>query len=155
MTVEIPSQPLAGVIADGVHRLKVRVYYEDTDFTGVVYHANYLKYFERGRSDYLRLLGIHHHQWASLDKPLAFAVAGINVRYKAVARIDDILTVVTRLDRSRGAQVFLEQVIEREGAVVAEAHLDIVCVDGQGRPKRLPKALSEVINANAAKDNAD
>ena len=155
MSSEIPSQALAGVITDKAHRLMVRVYYEDTDFTGVVYHANYLKYFERGRSDYLRLLGIHHHRLAALDPPMAFAVARIDVRYKAVARIDDVLTVVTRVAGSKGAQFFLDQTIERDGALVALAHLDIVCIDGAGRPRRLPKALGDVISGHAAGGEGD
>ncbi len=155
MTTEVPSQSLAGVIEGGAHRLRVRVYYEDTDFTGVVYHANYLKYFERGRSDYLRLLGIHHHQLAGLDPPLAFAVAEVNIRYRAAARIDEVLEVVTRLSGSRGAQVFLDQVIERDGHTVAQARIDVVCIDGQGRPRRLPKALSDVINAHVVPPGAD
>ncbi len=147
MSEDIPSQSLAGVIDDGEHRLMVRVYYEDTDFTGVVYHANYLKFFERARTDYLRLLGIRHSAMAARDLPLAFAVAQINVRYRAAARIDDLLTVHTRMAGAKGAQVFLDQRIERDFTLVAEARLDIVCIDGAGRPKRLPAELAEVINA--------
>ena len=148
MTADIPEQPLAGAIYGDEHRLMIRVYYEDTDFTGLVYHANYLKYFERGRSDYLRLLGIHHHRLAALDPPLAFAVARIEVRYRAAARIDEVLTVRTRLTGTRGAQVFIAQTIERAGVVVGEATLDVVCIDGGGAPKRLPKLLCDVINAH-------
>ena len=147
MSDDTPAQPLAGVIENGEHRLMVRVYYEDTDFTGVVYHANYLKFFERARTDYLRLLGIRHSAMAARDVPLAFAVAQINVRYRATARIDDLLAVHTRMAGARGAQVFLDQLIERDGATIAEARLDIVCIDGAGRPKRLPKDLAEAINA--------
>lgn len=150
MTTDIPMQSMAGEIDGKQHRLALRVYYEDTDFTGVVYHANHLKFFERGRSDYLRLLGIHHHRLAELDPPLAFAVAEIHVRYKAMARIDDILTVTTRVAGMRGAQFFLDQVINRDGVVVAEARLDIVCIDGQGRPRRLPKDLAGIIAGQMA-----
>ena len=150
-----PYQSLAGTITGDEHRLLIRVYYEDTDFTGVVYHANYLKFFERGRSDYLRLLGIHHHRLATLDPPMAFAVAGINVRYKATARIDDVLTVVTRVAGAKGAQFFLDQAILRDDTLVAAARLDIVCIDVQGRPRRLPKDLADVINAHKADAKAD
>ncbi len=150
MTTHIPTQSMAGEILGDEHRLKIRVYYEDTDFTGVVYHANYLRYFERGRSDFLRLLGVHHHRLAELDPPLAFAVAQINVRYKATARIDDILTVSTRLAAAKGAQFFIDQAISRDGTLIAGARLDIVCIDGQGRPRRMPRDLAEVINRHIA-----
>ena len=146
---------LAGTIDDFEHRLNVRVYYEDTDFTSVVYHANHLKYFERGRSDYLRLLGIHHHRLAAMDPPLAFAVAQINIRYRNAARIDDVLTVTSRLAGTRGAQFFIDQAILRAGVVIAEGRVDVVCIDAQGAPRRLPKALSDVIKTHlpAGKDD--
>lgn len=151
---DFPSQPLAGVIEGGAHRLIVRVYYEDTDFSGLVYHASHLKFFERGRSDYLRLLGIHHHELAAQETPLVFAVAEIHIRYRAAARIDDILTVTSRLTGLKGAQLFVEQAITRGDALVAEARLSAVCLDGKGAPRRLPKPLMDVIKAHlpVAKD---
>ncbi len=140
-----PTQPLAGVIVDNAHHLKVRVYYEDTDFSGVVYYANYLKFFERGRSDFLRLLGIHHHELASLPEPLAFAVAHVDVRYRAPARIDDIVTVISRVTTVKAAQFILDQRIERDGQLLCEARFDIVCIDLKSKPRRLPRGLLDVI----------
>ncbi len=142
----IPSQPLSGVIEDGEHRLLVRVYYEDTDFTGLVYHANYLKFFERGRSDYLRVLGIHHHELNAHEDALAFAVAHIDIRYRSPARIDEVITVRTRLISARGAQFVLEQACERDGVRLCEGKVEVVCIDGRGRPRRLPKAFAEALN---------
>lgn len=139
------SQPLSGVIEAGEHRLMVRVYYEDTDFTGLVYHANYLKYFERGRSDFLRVRGVHHTELRAHEDQLAFAVAHIDLRYRSPARIDDVLTVRTRVAGTRGAQIFMEQVCERDGVVLCEGRFDIVCIDGSGRPRRLPPVLIEAL----------
>jgi len=139
-------QPLSGLIEDGEHRLMVRVYYEDTDFTGVVYHANYLKFFERGRSDCLRLLGIHHHELQAHEEKLAFAVVHMDIRFLRPATIDDVVTVRTRMARLRGAQFFLEQVCERDGVRLCEARIDIACINGEGAPRRLPKALAEALN---------
>ncbi len=145
MTDSVPVQPLAGVIEANAHHLKVRIYYEDTDFSGVVYYANYLKFFERGRSDFLRLLGVHHHEWAALPEPLAFAVAHVDVRYKAPARIDDIVTVITRVVAVKAAQFILDQRIERDGQLLCEARFDIVCIDLKSKPRRLPKSVLDVI----------
>ncbi len=140
-----PSQPLSGVIEDDEHRLMVRVYYEDTDFTGLVYHANYLKYFERGRSDFLRVRGVHHTELRAHEDQLAFAVAHIDLRYRSPARIDDVLTVRTRVAGARGAQIFMEQSCTRDGVVLCEGRFDIVCIDGSGRPRRLPKRLADAL----------
>lgn len=145
---ETPAQPLSGQIVDNEHRLLVRVYYEDTDFSGVVYYANYLKFFERGRSDYLRLAGIHHAELAALPEPLAFAVAHIDIRYRAPARIDDILTVRTRPVAVRGAQIVMRQRIERDGLCVCEATFDIVCIDFKNRPRRLPREISQRVSGH-------
>lgn len=139
------SQPLSGTIEADEHRLMVRVYYEDTDFTGLVYHANYLKYFERGRSDFLRVRGVHHTQLRAHEDQLAFAVAHIDLRYRSPARIDDVIIVRTRIAGTRGARIFMEQSCERDGVVLCEGRFDIVCIDGSGRPRRLPPMLAEAL----------
>ncbi len=144
------AQPLSGVIEDGEHRLLVRVYYEDTDFTGLVYHANYLKFFERGRSDYLRLLGVHHHELKAHEEQLAFAVVRIDVRYLRPARIDDVITVRTRMAGMRGVQFFLDQVCELDGVKLCAARIDVACINGEGKPRRLPKAFAEALNPLSA-----
>jgi acyl-CoA thioester hydrolase len=148
-----PKPDLSGRITGDYHELPVRIYYEDTDFSGVVYHANYLKYFERGRSEYMRLIGVHHHQLAVLDEPLAFAVSAINIRYLIPARIDDLISVKSRLIAARGASFKLDQWVERDGQRLAEAQVQVVCVDLNGRPKRLPKDLQTAIKTQTDGEN--
>jgi acyl-CoA thioester hydrolase len=137
----------AGAITGHTHTMPVRVYYEDTDFSGIVYHANYLKFFERGRTEFLRWLDIHHTELAKLDPPLAFAVVDIHIKFKSPARIDDLLTVHTRIERALGATFHLTQWIEREGVLMAEQGVQAVCIDPAGRPRRLPKAVAERFQA--------
>ncbi|WBQ10120.1 tol-pal system-associated acyl-CoA thioesterase [Hyphomonadaceae bacterium ML37] len=135
--------PDAGQWREGAHRLPVRVYYEDTDFTGVVYYANYLKFLERGRTDALRTAGVSHSDLLELDTPLGFAVRRITVDYIAPARIDDALVVETRFTEARGARLAVSQRILKEGAVLITAQVEAACIDLAGRPKRLPAATRD------------
>jgi acyl-CoA thioester hydrolase len=127
------------------HRLGVRVYYEDTDFTGVVYHANYLRYFERGRSDFLRLAGIDHTALLERADPCAFAVTRMTVEFQRAARIDDSLIVFTAYDSFRGARLAIRQRIERGRETIASADVEAVCIAPSGRPRRAPKDLVELL----------
>ncbi len=122
-------------------KIKVRVYYEDTDFSGVVYHANFLKFAERGRSDYLRAIGIHHHALAARDLPLAFAVTEMDIKFLQPARIDDELEVATRFYDIRGARLQAEQVIFRDSEAIWHANLTAATIDFDGKPRRLPAEL--------------
>lgn len=123
------------------HRLTVRVYYEDTDFSGVVYHANYLRFFERGRTEYLRDRGVEQAALRDTSgQPLAFAVRRIAIDFMRPARMDDLLTVVTSLAEITGASLRLDQTILRGGDVLASAEVQVVMV-GEGRPRRLPLDL--------------
>lgn len=135
----------SGYIKDGLHSFPVRVYYEDTDFSGVVYHSNYLKFCERGRTECLRLLGIHHTELAALEVPLAFAVAELNIRYRAPARIDDLLEVTTRLTGHRSVQFELEQTVRRGDQVLAQVRVVVVSIDLSGRPRRFPKETMDAL----------
>ena len=94
-----------GAFTDKIHKLDVRVYYEDTDFSGVVYHANYLKFAERGRSSFLRLAGVIHSDLLTYEPPLAFVVRGMNIEFVAPARIDDVLVVETIFTTARGPRL--------------------------------------------------
>lgn len=129
--------------ADKVHRLPVRVYYEDTDFSGIVYHARYLHFLERGRTESLRALGIHHSDLAASDDPLAFAVRRMNIGFERAARIDDVLIVETLFRPQKGARLMIGQRIARGEETIATADVEAVCIDGQGRAKRPPRGLSE------------
>ncbi len=139
------SAPEAGSWQGGAHHLPVRVYYEDTDFTGIVYYANYLKFFERGRTDALRTAGISHAELLQADPPLGFAVRKVIVEYHAPARIDDALMVETRFASLSGVRMQIEQAIRREGVLLASAEVEAVCIDMEGRPKRLPAGLKEAL----------
>jgi acyl-CoA thioester hydrolase len=133
--------PPSGRFDGKAHLLPVRVYYEDTDFTGVVYHANYLRYFERGRSEFLRLSGVSHTELRALDQPMAFVVVRMAIDFKKAARIDDALIVRTQYDRVAGARLHVRQTLFRGLDVIAEAVEEIACIALDGRPVRPPKAL--------------
>jgi acyl-CoA thioester hydrolase len=124
-----------------VHLLPIRVYYEDTDFTGVVYHANYLRYFERGRSEFLRLTGVSHTALRGLEQPIAFVVVRMTIDYRKAARIDDALVVRTVYERVSRARLHVRQTILRGLDVIAEAVEEIACISLDGRPVRPPAAL--------------
>jgi acyl-CoA thioester hydrolase len=145
------SVPLDGEIRDGRHVLTVRVYYEDTDFTGITYHANYLRFMERGRTNYLRLLGADHRalfQEAKEEAPgLAFVVRSMTIEFLKPAFMDDVLEVVTVPQEVKGASITLLQRVERHGEVLVEASVRVACVVG-GRAQRIPKALRLAIEGD-------
>lgn len=135
------TQPSAGEIVGREHRLPVRIYYEDTDFTGVVYHGQYVRFFERGRSDFLRVAGIGHAQLLDRPDPAAFTVVRLEIDFKAPARIDDALLVRTTYDRMAGPRLFIDQKITRGGQLIAQALVEAACIDLTGRPRKPPKEL--------------
>ena len=132
------SEPTAGYLDGREHLLPVRVYYEDTDFTGVVYHANYLRYFERGRSDFLRLAGVSHTELRDRPEPLAFVVRAMELKFVRPARIDDALTVHTAYRRVKGPRIFVSQCIGRGVETLARAEVEVVCIRLDGRPVKPP-----------------
>lgn len=137
------SEPSAGWIEGREHLLPVRIYYEDTDFTGMVYHANYLRYFERGRSDFFRLAGISHTELLALAEPTAFTLVRMEVDYRRAARVDDALLVRTTYDAVQGPRLMVSQRITRGEELIAEAKVQAVCIDLRGRAKKPPKTLVE------------
>ena len=120
------------------HRWPVRVYYEDVDLAGIVYYANYLRYIERARSEMVRAAGID--QAAMRLEGRVFAVARLEAEYRAPARYDDALVVETRMAARTAARMILDQAVSRDGTVLFEARVTIVCMDLAGRPRRLPPA---------------
>jgi acyl-CoA thioester hydrolase len=134
-------EPSAGWLEGREHVLPVRIYYEDTDFTGVVYHANYLRYFERGRSDFLRVAGVGHADLLDRPDPAAFTVVRIAVDFRRAARIDDALHVRTVYERVKGPRLFIRQRIVRGAELIAEAQVEAACIDLSGRPRRPPPGL--------------
>ena len=118
--------------------LPVRVYYEDTDAAGIVYYANYLKFAERGRTEMLRLAGIHEQSEVRRRHGVAFAVRDCKVDYRQPARLDDLLEVRSRLTGLRGASADMPQEISRDGALLARLDVRIACIGPDGRPGALP-----------------
>jgi len=135
------DQPTAGWIEGRGHRLPVRVYYEDTDFTGVVYHGAYVRFLERGRSDFLRLCGVNHAELAAGPDPFAFAVTRLEVAFRRAARVDDALVVHTGYTAVKGARLLLEQSIFRAAELIVTAKVEAVCLDLAGKARRPPQAL--------------
>jgi len=127
-------QPTAGVFDGREHQLPVRIYYEDTDFSGIVYHANYLRYFERGRSDFFRMIGISHTALHAADT--AFAIIRMELDFKRSARIDDALLVRTTYDRVKGPRLYVSQKITRGDDVLVRAAGEAVCITLDGRPRK-------------------
>src|SRR5262245_38782708 len=117
---------LTGELTAFGHRIKARVYFADTDFSGVVYHARYLEFLERGRSDYLRLSGIHHTELADgrHGERIVWVVRRMEIDFRAPARIDDILTVETRTQAISGARIFMVQQIRRDDEVLIDAQVE-------------------------------
>ena len=132
---------LAGRIEGGRHVLPVRVYYEDTDFAGLVYHANYLRFCERGRSDCLRLLGVHHHELRRQRGGLGFVVRRMVCDFVAPARIDEVLEVESRFLGLSGARMEIAQRVVRDRETLFEAAVTAALVDARGRPRRLPEPV--------------
>jgi acyl-CoA thioester hydrolase len=142
---------LDGEIRDGRHHQQVRVYYEDTDFSGVVYHASYLRFMERGRTNYLRLIGADHRalfEQAAAEAPgFAFVVRHMGIDFKKPARMDDVLDIVTAPEEVKGASVTLSQKVVRGEDLLVEAHVQVAFVSG-GRAKPIPKPLRVAMKAD-------
>jgi len=129
------------------HWITVRVYYEDTDFTGMVYHGNYLRFFERGRSDHLRDAGISHQSLLDRPDPAAFTLTNVNVSYKRPAKVDDLLHVRTRYLGMDGPRIRFEQACLRDGQIVAEAEITAVMIHADGRLRRPIREVAEHLEA--------
>jgi acyl-CoA thioester hydrolase len=144
---------LAGrIVADAAgrrrHVLPIRVYFEDTDFSGLVYHASYLRWCERGRSDFLRLAGNDHKaliDGAGGREPAAFVVRRMQLEFLKPARIDEVLEVATRLEETTAATLVLDQRICRGATVLFTAEVTVVLVSRSGKPLRLSAALKEAL----------
>jgi acyl-CoA thioester hydrolase len=148
------SAPLDGTIRDGRHVMQVRVYYEDTDFSGVVYHASYLRFMERGRTNYLRLIGANHRKlFEETEKEapgFAFVVRHMDIDFLKPARMDDMLDIATSPQEVRGASITLHQLVQREGETLIEAKVQVAFVS-QGRAQRIPRPLRDAMAADQAR----
>ncbi|MFG1428752.1 tol-pal system-associated acyl-CoA thioesterase [Roseixanthobacter glucoisosaccharinicivorans] len=156
---ELETHPhLSGRLIPGGHALALRVYYEDTDFSGIVYHANYLKFMERGRSDYIRLLGVAQGALfaeAAAEAPgFHFVVRSMQLDFLKPARIDDVLEVVTLSKEVAGASIMLGQSVRRNGELLVSANVRVAFVS-QGRARRIPDALRLATLADAERAAQD
>jgi acyl-CoA thioester hydrolase len=140
---------LDGEIRGGRHFMPVRVYYEDTDSSGIVYHANYLRFMERGRTNYLRLLGADHGALlAQAQEPgFGFVVRSMQIEFLKPARMDDVLAVVTAPQEVKGASIMLRQRVMRADETLVEARVRVAFVSG-GRARPIPKALRTAMQAD-------
>jgi acyl-CoA thioester hydrolase len=142
---------LDGEIRGGKHHQQVRVYYEDTDFSGIVYHASYLRFMERGRTNYLRLIGADHRalfEQAKAEAPgFAFVVTHMTIDFKRPAHMDDVLDIVTTPKEVRGASVTLNQRVMRGEHLLVEADVQVAFISG-GRARPIPKSLRAAMKAD-------
>lgn len=140
------AEALSGRLEGGVHVYPVRVFYEDTDAGGVVYHTSYLRFAERARTEMMRLLGIDHSSLIA-DDGVVFAVRRCEVDFLRPARLDDLLAVRTRLLEVHGASLWAEQIVDRDGEPLVAAKLRLACVRRDGRPARFPAVLRRALAA--------
>jgi acyl-CoA thioester hydrolase len=149
---------LDGEIRDGRHVMSVRVYYEDTDFSGVVYHANYLRFMERGRTNYLRLLGADHRalfEAAQDEAPgFAFVVRSMTLEFLKPARMDDVLQVTTVPEEVKGASITVMQQVLKGDDPLVEARVRVAFVSG-GKARPIPKPLRVAMGADASVKPSD
>jgi acyl-CoA thioester hydrolase len=142
---------LDGAMRDGRHHMQVRVYYEDTDFSGIVYHANYLRFMERGRTNHLRLMGSEQHALfaeAERESPgFAFVVRSMQLDFLKSARMDDVLDVVTWPVAVKGASIMLGQEIRRGEDVLVKAEVRVAFIS-EGRAQPIPKSLRTLMKAD-------
>jgi acyl-CoA thioester hydrolase len=140
----LPSPHLDGAIRDGRHEMQVRIYFEDTDFGQIVYHANYLRFMERGRTNYLRLLGADHRALFEQTKDeapgFAFVVRSMTIDYLKPAFMDDVLDIITVPEVVKGASITLGQECRRAGELLVSAKVRVAFVSG-GKAQRIPKSL--------------
>ena len=128
------------------HHHDLRVYYEDTDLAGIVYYANYLKFIERGRSEYVRALGIDQTRLREAQG-IVFAVRRVEADYLVPARFDDLLTVTTAVVELGGARIVMDQQVTRGGAVLFSARVTLVCLGADGRAARMPAEVRAALSA--------
>ncbi len=148
---ETSLMPASGRITDGEHRFPVRVYFEDTDLSGLVYHANYLRYMERARSDMLRLIGIDQRA-AKESGEGVYAVVDLALRYLKPARLDDDLIVRSRVTQLSPARCVITQSVWRDDTELTQGSVTVAFLDSTGRPRRQPADWIERFSTHVAKD---
>jgi len=141
----VSQHPSHGFFRDDVHVLPTRVYYEDTDFSGVVYHGAFVKFLERGRTEWLRAVGVHHKEMLVLDEPIAFTIQKLNLEYRLPARIDEALEVRTTFYESKGARLRADQSVWRDDTLLVSAEVTAATINMEGRVRRMPKFVRDLV----------
>lgn len=136
------EKSILGTFSGRTHLYPLHIFYEDTDFSGIVYHANYLRFLERARSSFLNLLDITHaNLW---DKhQLAFTIRKISIKYNSPAKIDDHLVIRTTYDHLKGARLLITQSCYRENTLIVKADIEAACITASGKPVRSPEFLKK------------
>lgn len=141
------TPPLSSLHPAKETTLDIRVYYEDTDAGGIVFYANYLKFMERGRTEWLRALGFDQSRMAR-DSRHVFVVAGLDMKYRKPARLDDLITIRSRVTRVGRASIHFAQRAERSGELLAEGNIQVCCVDADSlKPAELPPELRAILES--------
>ena len=135
------TSDLSGIIKQKTHFFQIRVFYEDTDFTGIVYHANYLKFAERGRTNFLRLLGVNHSELINSDEPKYFVVYKMNSKFMGTSTIDDILEVRSNFKGIEGIRLKIDQDIYKEEKKVFSANIEFALLDKNAKPIKFPNDM--------------
>jgi len=133
-----------------MHAFAIRIYYEDTDHSGAVYHANYLKFMERGRTEMLRELGLELDV-LQRDYGVTFAVAEANIRFARPARFNDKLVVGSHIEQAQGARMHILQRVSRDGELMAEANIHLACLGTKGGPVRIPAIILDILADGVSK----
>ena len=141
MTKTEPHAASSGWFDHHTHVLPVRVYYEDTDFSGVVYHAKYLRFMERGRSEFLRAAGVRHQGMLKTEEPLVWVVRRMTIEYLKPARVDDELTVHSTPKEITGARMQVEQGVWRQAELLVKAEVEACVITLDGKPRRIPDGI--------------
>ena len=149
-----PPEPSSGTFDGSVHRFAVRVYFEDTDLSGVVYHANYLRWYERARSEFLRMLGIEQRAVQEAGEG-AYALAELTIRYLLPARLDDAVVIETRVEELRAASCRMHQQAWRGTELLADARMRVGFIAPDGRPRRQPEIWRKALAAIAPSERPE
>ncbi len=128
------------------HILKIRVYYEDTDTAGIVYHAQYIKFAERGRTEYLRALGINQIDLQQ-NQDILLVVHDLQITYLKPAKLDDLLEVHTSIEKLTGARFYMQQLIYLEDVLIAKMHVSVALINSTGKPQRIPEFLNSLLKS--------
>jgi acyl-CoA thioester hydrolase len=137
--------PLSGTIDNGVHHFAVRIFYQDTDVSGIVYHANYLNFCERARTEFLRVAGITQRGMMEAEDKAYFAVRDLQISYLKPAYLDDVLQIETSMLELNGASVTMQHRISRAGEALCAAELRVAVLGGDGRPRRWPAPWRKIL----------